>query len=57
MVTSIFVQMSAERRPSFSDIVLELEAMSKEDEEKPAALGKTHFYISKENMGKVMTNS
>lgn len=42
MVIPIFVQMSAERRPSFSDIVLELEAMSKgEDEEKPAALGKT----------------
>uniref|UniRef100_H3D9D0 dual-specificity kinase n=1 Tax=Tetraodon nigroviridis TaxID=99883 RepID=H3D9D0_TETNG len=32
--------MSAERRPSFSDIVSELEAMSEEgEEEKPAALG------------------
>lgn len=48
MVTHISVQMSAERRPSFSDIVLELEATSEEDdEEKPAALGKTHLYISK----------
>lgn len=54
MVTHISVQMSAESRPSFSDIVLELEATSEEDdEEKPAALGKTHLYISKENMSKL----
>lgn len=54
-MTSVSVQMSAERRPSFSDISSELEAMSKEedeDEEKPAALGKTHLHISKENMSK-----
>lgn len=43
-MASIFVQMSAEKRPSFSDIVSQLEAMSKEeDEEKPAALGKTRL--------------
>lgn len=40
LVTCVCVQMSAVRRPSFSDIVVELEAMSNEDEEKPAALGK-----------------
>lgn len=32
--------MSAEKRPGFADIVVELEAMN-EEEEKPAALGKT----------------
>ena len=34
-------QMNAERRPSFSDIVLTLEGMDREEErEKPVSLGK-----------------
>lgn len=49
--------MSAERRPSFSDIVLELEAINKDDEEKPAALGKADLYISKENTSQVVRQS
>ncbi|XP_062293704.1 GTPase IMAP family member 9-like [Scomber scombrus] len=46
-------EMSAERRPSFSDIVFTLESMERgEEEEKPIALGQNHEVLRIVMMGK-----
>lgn len=51
LIFLIFFQMSAERRPSFSDIVFTLESIEREEEgEKPIALGKDALYPKKKTV-------